>query len=736
VSKIAAIEIEVGQWGDLITILDGGVKQTANPGLRQASLETLGYVCEEVPTKLGSFSNIILMAIASGMSASETNNSIRLAATQCLFNAMEFIKDNMAREADRNQILNMIFSVTQPPADEPLRVAAFQCLVGVADMYYEYLPAYMGPIFELTTKAIKNEPEDVVRQAIELWATICDVELEIEAEDADNADKQPPVPSRSLNIIKQAVAPLTPVLLGALNKQADDPEDDDFTVGLAAATALGLCAQVAKDLIVKIVLDFVQQNVNSAEWRAREAAILAFGCILDGPNRDELAKVVKQAFQLILSKMNDPHAMVKDTTSWTLGRICLLLPEAIDPSTLPPLMAALQQALSAQQTAKVASNASWAIHNLASSVEAQDSSPLSPYFQPLLQALLGATLRRDVKQSNLQVSIYEAINALVASATADVLNIIQQILPHIMQSLQTTIGARAESAEDKQALNEVQALLCGTLQAIVSKLATADVLPHAQTLMQLLLQVVRNPNTTVLEEGLMAIGAVADKLGDQFAPFTQEAKAPLLAAITNAQEYHACKVAIYALCDVTRAIGAHFTLFSDEVMALLLRHLSEQTIERSLKTCMIECMGDVATAVGGFFERYLKYVCPMLQQASQINFAADDYDNQEYLQQLREAILSAYAGILSGLDKDKQAAVFVNQPGLIESIAALVDAIAKDGQTQHSGHTQNAIEQLSFCFHVLTSLSRPLLCVLLLFPQSLTAAKLLCAVRAAWCTIW
>jgi importin subunit beta-1 len=695
VSKIAAIEIEVGQWGDLITILDGGVKQTANPGLRQASLETLGYVCEEVPTKLGSFSNIILMAIASGMSASETNNSIRLAATQCLFNAMEFIKDNMAREADRNQILNMIFSVTQPPADEPLRVAAFQCLVGVADMYYEYLPAYMGPIFELTTKAIKTETEDVVRQAIELWATICDVELEIEAEDADNADKQPPVPSRSLNIIKQAVAPLTPVLLGALNKQADDPEDDDFTVGLAAATALGLCAQVAKDLIVKIVLDFVQQNVNSAEWRAREAAILAFGCILDGPNRDELAKVVKQAFQLILSKMNDPHAMVKDTTSWTLGRICLLLPEAIDPSTLPPLMAALQQALSAQQTAKVASNASWAIHNLASSVEAQDSSPLSPYFQPLLTALLNATLRRDVKQSNLQVSIYEAINALVASATADVLNVIQRILPHIMQSLQTTIGARAESAEDKQALNEVQALLCGTLQAIVSKLGTADVLPHAQTLMQLLLQVVRNPNTTVLEEGLMAIGAVADKLGDQFAPFTQEAKGPLLAAITNAQEYHACKVAIYALCDVTRAIGAHFTLFSDEVMALLLRHLSEQTIERSLKTCMIECMGDVATAVGGFFERYLKYVCPMLQQASQINFAADDYDNQEYLQQLREAILSAYAGILSGLDKDKQAAVFVNQPGLIESIAALVDAIAKDGEALHSGHTRRM--QLDKC---------------------------------------
>jgi len=682
ISKIAAIEIEAGQWGDLIGILDTGIKQTGNPGLRQASLETLGYVCEEVPSKLGAYSNNILMAIASGMNPSESNGEIRLAATNCLFNAMEFIKDNMAREQDRNQILSMIFSVTKPPADETLRVAAFQCLVAVADMYYEYLPSYMGPIFELTTKAIQQagqaETEDVARQAVELWSTICDVELEIAMEDEDNAGADPPVPSRSLNIIKQAVAPLTPILLGALNKQADDPEDDDMTLGLAAATALGLVAQVAKDAIVKTVLDFVQQNVNSSEWRAREAAILSFGAILDGPNPTELSKVVKQAFQLILSKMADPHPMVRDTTSWTIGRICLLLPEAIDGATLPTLMQALMASLQQQQTPKVASNACWAIHNLASSVEAAESSPLSAYFQPLLQALLAATLRPDVKNANLQVSIFEAINALVNTATADVLHVIQQILPHIMQSLHKTIGQRAESADDKQALNEVQALLCGSLQAIVSKLSTADVMPQAQTLMQLLLQVVRNPNSTVLEEGLMAIGAVADKLGEQFAPFAQEAKAPLVVAITNAQEYHACKVAIYALCDVTRAIGSQFTPYSDEVMALLLRHLSDQSIERSLKTCMIEAMGDIATAVGGFFERYLKYACPMLMQASQIKFEDDDYENQEYLQQLREAIISAYAGIVAGLDKDKQAHIFVQQVGLVDSILALVELIAAD----------------------------------------------------------
>jgi importin subunit beta-1 len=77
-------------------------------------------------------------------------------------------------------------------------------------------------------------------------------------------------------------------------------------------------------------------------------------------------------------------------------------------------------------------------------------------------------------------------------------------------------------------------------------------------------------------------------------------------------------------------------------------------MERSVKPHIISCLGDIAMAVEGYFERYLPYVMMMLVQASQIKFDTQDYENLEYLAQLQEAILEAYTAIIQGLFRDKR----------------------------------------------------------------------------------
>ena len=55
----------------------------------------------------------------------------------------------------------------------------------------------------------------------------------------------------------------------------------------AAGTCLALCASVAGDAIVPLVMPFVTANIQKADgtesWRFREAATFAFGSILEGP---------------------------------------------------------------------------------------------------------------------------------------------------------------------------------------------------------------------------------------------------------------------------------------------------------------------------------------------------------------------------------------------------------------------------------------------------------------------
>lgn len=61
-----------------------------------------------------------------------------------------------------------------------MRETAFECLVKIAANYYEKLPAYMQDIFTLTHRAAKEDEEDVGKQAVEFWCTICEEELDLQ----------------------------------------------------------------------------------------------------------------------------------------------------------------------------------------------------------------------------------------------------------------------------------------------------------------------------------------------------------------------------------------------------------------------------------------------------------------------------------------------------------------------------------------------------------------------------
>jgi importin subunit beta-1 len=128
------------------------------------------------------------------------------------------------------------------------------------------------------------------------------------------------------HFIKAALPHLVPLLLEQLTKQEEGQETDDgvWNVSMAAGTCLALCASVAGDAIVPLVMPFVTQHIQSADgaesWRAREAATFAFGSILEGPGVETLGQLVQSGLGFLLTALKqDPSAHVKDTTAWTIG---------------------------------------------------------------------------------------------------------------------------------------------------------------------------------------------------------------------------------------------------------------------------------------------------------------------------------------------------------------------------------------------------------------------------------
>lgn len=485
IAKIAAIELPQGEWPELVGSLlanMGGPQQEQPTHLKQATLEALGYVCEEVSAEILAQEqvNSILTAVVQGMNASETSNEVRLAATHALYNALDFAQTNFENDMERDYIMRVVCEATLSP-DVRVRQAAFECLVSIGSTYYDKLAPYMQDIFAITSKAVKEDEEPVALQAIEFWSSICDEEIEIQEDYQGDFSGDSEVPY--FQFIKQALPALVPMLLETLTKQEEDQELEEgaWNLSMAGGTCLGLVARAVGDDVVPLVMPFVQENVTKPDWRCREAATYAFGSILEGPSLDKLTPLVNVALSFMLQAMKDENNHVKDTTAWTLGRIFEFLhgpsleAPVINQTNLPLILAVLLEAI--KDTPNVAEKVCGAIYFLAQGYEegGQSSSPLSPFFQSIVQALLATTEREDAGDSRLRTSAYETLNEVVRISTEDTAPIVMQLVPVIMQKLNHTLEMAILSSDDREKQSELQALLCGVLQVSDAVYVTSTV---------------------------------------------------------------------------------------------------------------------------------------------------------------------------------------------------------------------------------------------------------------------
>ena len=195
------------------------------------------------------------------------------------------------------------------------------------------------------------------------------------------------------NFSRVAAREVVPVLLELLAQQDEDAADEDYNISKAAYQCLQLYAQTIANDIVQVVLGFVEQNLRHADWHWRDAAVSAFGAIMEGPDEKMLDPLIKQALPVLIGMMDDPAVQVKDSAAYALGRICENVSEAIGSQEhLPRLIAALFAGLSSNP--KMASSCCWALMNLADRFAGDPGSQrnaLTAHFQDSVTHLLRVT---------------------------------------------------------------------------------------------------------------------------------------------------------------------------------------------------------------------------------------------------------------------------------------------------------------------------------------------------------
>lgn len=521
-SEVAAVELPFREWPELLPTLTANLEGA--PHIQQAAFECLGYSLErmgeleenvpgwpELPTDLV---DKMLTTIVNGVSPGKPE-PIRIRALTALRNSLVFVKKNMQVAEERNFIMRQALMEATRAPDVSIRKLAYESLDQVAELYYEHLQDYMSNIFELTTQAIRSDPEESVKiAAIEFWSTVATVEMAI-------MDEQALGGSSTLvcqQYTKSALPNLVPLLLETLSQQDEHIEEDEIDLHSTGALCLQTISQTVEDMIIAPVMPYVNQNISSDNWRLRDAAIVAFSCILDGPDTQAVSQFVSQSIPVLMQSFDDPHETVRQSAIFCLSTICKLHAVAIQPAQVHGILECLLKKL--PESPKVASQACSAIYNIARSFrdEAEkDTNLLSQPMMTLLQSLFQVCDRSDASEHNLRATSLEAAAEVISSAARDVHSILVQVLPNVVDRVEAALKMSSVSKEENDEKFQLLSNWCILYQALLRQLPKEAVLPYADRCMSTLLQILQMENSISHDEAFMAIGSLVDNVEGDFA---------------------------------------------------------------------------------------------------------------------------------------------------------------------------------------------------------------------------
>jgi len=201
--------------------------------------------------------------------------------------------------------------------------------------------------------------------------------------------------------------------------------------------------------------------------------------------------------------------------------------------------------------------------------------------------------------------------------------------------------------------------------------------PLADRIMTLVIQLIQSAGrtSTVLEDAFLVVGAMASALDANFSVYITAFLPYLYPALKQHEDTQLCMVAVGLIGDICRALGEQSGQYSASFMTVLLENLQSEVLNRGVKVSILSCFGDIALAIGPAFEPYLETTMGVLRQAGAVEPNPLDYDIIEYVSQLREGILEAYTGIVTGWKNTSRVSLLLPH---VQSILELVNRCVTD----------------------------------------------------------
>jgi importin subunit beta-1 len=718
-NSVANIELPLNQWPDLmVTLLSALQYESAEVSLQEACLISLGYMAESIKpqTVLEAQSQHILAALCKGMLSPSTD--IRLAALGALTHALVFVRRHFAVDAERSHIYACLYDCCGHSSRE-VRTKGFDVLASTIQLYYDFLTdADVARLWQLSAAVLgaPDLPADATdaQTTIEVWSVIAEIEAEASfAAQAEQQEKQQQSSQSShqsssqaassssvvyLRILERAASALFQMLLSCMTKQPSVQSEDEWNVSTSAATCLTLCIQALGSAVLAAeipLVGFIQNHLASSEWRFREAALMAFGALLQGLGSNPAAvSFASQALPLVLQHMRDATPLVRDSAAWVVVNVCELFCSEVVLATSEAFMAVLQAVLQSmlQDPPRIANHAATAlgflVMGLMDGKEAHVQERRNFFFQQnghvaLLQQLCTALDRPDVAEEELEIELTEVILSLslrceAASAPQfDVRWVAQSIYQRLQRAMSqhdyeqavqlaaTLVELTVKQSQDSFVIEQFDVLV-GTLQGLLGAAlektgfecftAVEELLPRAAEISQL--------QSRVSNLAAPILGAIGNALQPKNTTHPDLVKAACGLLSTVLLQGHFGDVSAWL---------AEPTLSA--VVNLVLQLASASDMQVSARAACCALLGDIASSVEAtFMPHALNALTVFALVAKTFEMGpgnAGQYEDDDERMAALGSMVPAYTALLTGAKGTPMANVLVTN-GVGTSVAQML----------------------------------------------------------------
>lgn len=657
ISIITKIELAYDKSSEMLHKIVNSIIEK-NSQNKKACTICLAYLTEDIADVCNDSKNkyvftqpdldLILTAIINSL-CEPAEEAIHCADMKVLYNLMSFIDQNFKTQVERDIIMKTVIDGCKDSERSAVQIAAYECLINIVSYFYSYLDGYMYALGPLTWNAIESESERIAISAIEFWNTVCEEETFINQYEVQEGKK-------NHNIVKQAMVFLLPKIFNAMiTQESEDLDIDAWTLSMAAATFLALSAQLLKNDIVEPVITFVEENFIHEDWQRREAAVLAYGSIMEGPDTDKLKPLVEESVGQLSEVLRDPSVAVRDTAAWTIGKISTFHSEIIynvlgnynEPNSL---FGILLERLN--DYPRVAANVCWVINQLAinkrttyDSVNNVYRTDLDDSFCVLCKKLIDVTTREDADVRNLREAAFNALNMVILNVSDNCLKYMIELLSHMMYLLTNTyLNPLTEDVKSQQGY------YCGTMQFIINRLGT-QCKPFLKPIYLSIYRLFEIRND-ICEDALLACSAIIGVMREDFKEHFKNFLTVIYKGLKNVSETSTCKICVEMISDICIPWTPEFEREMEILLEYLWSALKTCGVHDSIKISIVTVFGDIATALNTNFSRYLNFFMNILTEVSMLCIDGGPVENDDwvnYVFELRDAVCLAYSNIIYAL---------------------------------------------------------------------------------------